>query len=61
MILDEALQAELIPTLKQAQTPPNADTAKRCQYHRNYGHMTEGCQVLRDKIFYLFLTCWYPT
>ena len=42
-ILDEALQAELIPTLKQAQTPPNADTTKRCQYHRNYSHTTEGC------------------
>ena len=49
-ILDEALQTELIPTLKQTQTPPNADTAKRCQYHRNYGHTTEGCQALRDKI-----------
>jgi len=49
-ILDEALQTELISTLKQTQTPPNADTAKRCQYHRNYGHTTEGCQALRDKI-----------
>ena len=42
-VLDEALQTELIPTLKQTQTSPNADTAKRCQYHRNYGHTTEGC------------------
>ena len=49
-ILDEALQAELISTLKQAQTPPNADTTKRCQYHHNYGHTTEGCQALKDKI-----------
>jgi len=29
-VLDEALQAELILALKQAQTPRNADTAKRC-------------------------------
>jgi len=49
-ILDEALQTELIPALKQSQTPPNADTAKRCQYHRNYGHTIEGCQALKDKI-----------
>ena len=49
-ILDEALQAELILTLKQTQTPPNADTTKCCQYHRNYSHMTKGCQALRDKI-----------
>ena len=49
-VLDEALQIELIPALKQSQTPPNADTSKRCQYHRNYGHTTEGCQALKDKI-----------
>jgi len=49
-VLDEALQTELIPTLKQSQTPPNANTGKRCQYHRNYGHTTEGCQALKDKI-----------
>ncbi|XP_068461695.1 uncharacterized protein [Phaseolus vulgaris] len=49
-VLDEALQIELIPALKQSQTPPNADTSKRCQYHRNYGHTTEGCQTLKDKI-----------
>jgi len=48
--LDEALQTELIPTLKRYQTPPNADTAKHCKYHRNFGHTTEGCQALKDKI-----------
>ncbi|XP_068477362.1 uncharacterized protein [Phaseolus vulgaris] len=48
--LDEALQTDLIPILKQYQTPPNADTAKHCQYHRNFGHTTEGCQALKDKI-----------
>ncbi|XP_068483112.1 uncharacterized protein [Phaseolus vulgaris] len=48
--LDEALQTDLIPTLKQYQTPPNADTVKHCQYHRNFGHTTEGCQALKDKI-----------
>jgi len=48
--LDETLQTDLIPTLKQYQTPPNADTAKHCQYHRNFGHTTERCQALKDKI-----------
>ena len=41
-IMDEALQIELIPALKQTQTPSNVDTTKRCQYHRNYRHTTEG-------------------
>lgn len=49
-ILDEVLQAELIPTLKSSQTPQNADTSKCCQYHRNYGHTTEECQALEDKV-----------
>jgi len=49
-ILDEALQAELIPTLKQSQTLRNVDTSKHCQYHRNYDHTTEGCQALKDKV-----------
>jgi len=47
--LDEALQTDLIPTLKRYQTPPNADTAKHCQYHRNFAHTTERCQALKDK------------
>jgi len=49
-VLDETLQTELIPTLRQAQTPRNVDTAKHCQYHYNYGHTTEGCQALKDEI-----------
>jgi len=49
-ILDEALQAELILTLKQSQTPRNDDTSKHCQYHCNYDHTTKGCQALKDKI-----------
>jgi len=49
-VLDEALQPELIPAPRQAQTPRNANTAKHCQYHCNCGHTTEGCQALKDKI-----------
>ena len=48
--MDETLQTELIPIGKQTQTPHNADTSKHCQYHRNYGHTTESCQALKDKI-----------
>jgi len=49
-VLDEALQAKLIPVPKPTQTPRHADTTKRCQYPRNFGHLTEGCQTLKDKI-----------
>jgi len=49
-ILDKALQAKLIPTLKQLQSSRNADTSKQCQYHRNFCHTTEGCQALKDII-----------
>lgn len=48
--MDETLQAELILTLRQSQTSQNADTSKHCQYHRNYGHTTKGCQALKDKV-----------
>jgi len=41
-ILDEALQAYLIP--------PNADMTKYCRYHRNHGYTTEECKALQDKI-----------
>ncbi|XP_068498574.1 uncharacterized protein [Phaseolus vulgaris] len=33
-----------------------AYTAKHCQYHRNFGHTTEGCQALKDKIEELIQT-----
>jgi len=49
-VLNEALQAELILALKQSQTPRNVDSSKHYQYHRNYGHTTESCQALKDKI-----------
>jgi len=49
-ILQEALSAELIPPPRKALSPENADRSKRCRYHRNTGHSTEECQVLKDKI-----------
>ncbi|XP_027915152.1 uncharacterized protein LOC114174515 [Vigna unguiculata] len=49
-ILDEVLQAELIPPPRKFQNLPNADMSKYCHYHRNSGHMTEECETLRNKI-----------
>ncbi|XP_027932692.1 uncharacterized protein LOC114188288 [Vigna unguiculata] len=49
-ILEEALNADLIATPQRVPTPPNADTTKDCLYHQNYGHTTEDCFTLKDKI-----------
>jgi len=49
-ILDEALQADLIPPPHKTTTPPNADMTKYCRYHCNHGHTTEECKALQDKI-----------
>jgi len=40
-ILEEALSADLLTTLKRTNTPSNADQTKHCHYHRNFGHTTE--------------------
>jgi len=49
-ILEEALSADLIPSLQRLPTPPNANTNKHCRYHQNYGHNTDECWALKDKI-----------
>jgi len=49
-ILDEALQADLIPPPRKTTTSPNADMTKYCRYHRNHGHTTDECKALQDKI-----------
>jgi len=49
-ILEEALNTDLIGTPQRVSTPPNADTTKHCRYHRNYGHTTDDCFTLKDKI-----------
>ena len=49
-ILDEVLQAELLPPPRKYQNLPNANLSKYCHYHRNNGHTTDECDTLRDKI-----------
>jgi len=49
-ILDEALQADLLPPPRKTTTPPNADMTKYCRYHRNHGHTTKEWKALQDKI-----------
>jgi len=40
--------------LEEATTLSNshsqADCTKQCKYHQNYGHSTEGCIIMKDKI-----------
>ena len=49
-LLDEALQADLIPLPRKTTTPPNADITKYYGYNRNHGHTIEECKSLQDKI-----------
>jgi len=49
-ILEEALHAALIHTPKRVLKPRNVDTTKHCRFHQNYGHTTEECVVLKDRI-----------
>ena len=49
-ILDEALNAKLIPPPRKVANPNNADRRKQCRYYQNTGHSTEECQALKDKI-----------
>ena len=49
-ILQDALNAKLIPPPRRALSPENADRSKKCPYHKNTGHSTEECQALKDKI-----------
>jgi len=49
-ILEEALNVDLISPPRKVPTPPHADTTKHYRYHQNYGHTTEKCFTLKDKI-----------
>jgi len=49
-ILDEALNAELIPPPKRVASLNNADRRKQCRYHMNNMHSIVECQALKDKI-----------
>ncbi|XP_068476914.1 uncharacterized protein [Phaseolus vulgaris] len=49
-ILDEALNAKLIPPPRKVVSPNNVDRRKQCRYHQNSGHSTEECEALKDKI-----------
>jgi len=48
-LLDEALQAGLIPQPRKTLNPPNADMTKYCKYHQNNGHTMDECKALQDK------------
>jgi len=48
--MDETLNANLIPTPQKFQNPKDVDTSRKCRYLQNFGHKTEECQALKDKI-----------
>jgi len=49
-ILEEALSTDILPISRRAATPKNADTTRHCRFHQNYGHTSEECVALKDKI-----------
>jgi len=49
-VLEEALNADLLKAPSRTPTPQSADQTKHCRYHRNFGHTTEDCWALKDKI-----------
>jgi len=49
-IMDEALNVDLIPTFRKLQSPKGAYTFRQCPYYCNFGHTTEECPALKDKI-----------
>lgn len=49
-ILDQGLAIEILAMPKRANTLPKVDFSKRCWYHRNRGHLTKECSILKDKV-----------
>ena len=49
-ILEEVLHAALSHARKKVSTVRYASTAKHCRFYQNYGHTTEECVTLRDRI-----------
>ncbi|XP_020203764.1 uncharacterized protein LOC109789261 [Cajanus cajan] len=49
-VMEQALASEILVMPKRANTPPRADKAKMCRFHRNRGHSTEECSALKDKL-----------
>ncbi|XP_020230239.1 uncharacterized protein LOC109811017 [Cajanus cajan] len=49
-ILEEASNTNLITLPAPGHSPSSADKSKHYRYHRNYGHTTEECRTLRDRI-----------
>jgi len=45
-LLDEALQADLIPPPRKTSNPPNADMTIYYRYHWNSGHTIDKCKTL---------------
>ena len=42
-IMDEAMNADPIPTLRKIQSSKDTGTSRQCRYHHNFINMTEEC------------------
>jgi len=49
-ILTKVLNTNLLAQPRKTLSSPNDDPNKYCRFHRNYGHTTKECIVLKDKI-----------
>ncbi|XP_020229256.1 uncharacterized protein LOC109810243 [Cajanus cajan] len=49
-ILEEASNNNLLALPPPSHTPNSVDKSKHCRFHRNYGHTTDECRTLRDRI-----------
>lgn len=56
MILEEALNAELIPAQRNKAIPRGVDGNKHCLYHKNIRNTMEECTIFLDKIEELIRT-----
>jgi len=52
--LEEVLSVDIISIPKKQSTLHNANTTKHRRYYYNYGHTTEDCYVMKDKIEELY-------
>jgi len=48
--MDEALNTNIIPTLRKLHSPKDVNTSRKCRYHRYFGHTTQECHTLKYKI-----------
>ncbi|KAG4916140.1 hypothetical protein JHK87_053697 [Glycine soja] len=49
-LLEEAFNTKILSLPPPTRSINSADEMKTCRYHQNFGHTTEECVTLKDKI-----------